>query len=993
MAAWLKGTVKAVPSGDTLVVMSSAKGAPPPEKSITLANLMAPRLARRDGKDEPFAWDSREFLRKQYIGKEVLFKIDYVVATINREFATVFEDNTNVAFAVVGAGWAKVRPQTGQTSENSPYLAELQRLEEQAQTQGHGVWNKTAGASESSMRNIPPSAIGDSSSFDAMAFLQSNKGTPLKAVVEQVRDGSTVRVYLLPEFQFVQVYMAGIQAPSMGRRPATTEAVETSTKAVTGETARGESETPSAASDVPAPPLTSAQKLAASAAAAASTEVPPDPFAREAKHFTEVRVLHRDVRVVLEGVDKFSNLIGSVHYAAGDEASNLALELVQQGLAKVVEWSANMLEEGEKRKLKAAELQVKKDRVRMWVNYVPPASNSTAIQNVNFTGKVVEVVSGDCIVVADDAAPFGSAQAERRVNLSSIRAPKIGNPKRNEKPASYAREAKDCLRTRLIGQQVNVEMEYSRKVAPTDGPTLVPSSGGSDSRVMDFGSVFLVSATQGEEAETHQGNGHAQSVNVAEMILARGFGNVVRHRDFEERSAYYDALLAAEARATKGKKGIHSGKESPVMHINDLSLTTASHKAKQFLPFLQRARRLPAVVDYVLSGHRFKLIIPKETCAIAFSLSGVRCPGRGEPFAEDAIAFMRRRILQRDVEIEVETVDKTGTFLGSLWEAKTNVAVPLLEAGLAKLHPLFSADRTTEGQFLVLAEQKAKKQLLKVWEGYVEGESQVASAAPADGAQKQELVVRVTEVLGGGKFYVQTVSDTRTASIQQQLEALRVQDKPFGGFTPKRGEIVISQFSGDETWNRALIVNVPRENPTAPKAEYEVFYIDFGNQETVPFSKLRPLDGSVSTATGLAQLCSLAWIKVPELDENFGVDAAEYLCNTICNKTFTAIVEDKDTTGGKVKGQGTGSRLIVTLKSSDTNSSINADLLENGYARVEKKGRWDAKEKLTALDSLGEHQDIARKARLNIWEYGDVESDEEDQPSRRGAGSARGRGR
>lgn len=74
-------------------------------------------------------------------------------------------------------------------------------------------------------------------------------------------------------------------------------------------------------------------------------------------------------------------------------------------------------------------------------------------------------------------------------------------------------------------------------------------------------------------------------------------------------------------------------------------------RAKQMLPFLQRAKRLPAIVDYVLSGHRYKLIIPKETCAIAFSLSGVRCPGRGEPFAEDAIGFMRRRILQRDVEV------------------------------------------------------------------------------------------------------------------------------------------------------------------------------------------------------------------------------------------------------------------------------------------------------------------------------------------------------
>lgn len=77
--------------------------------------------------------------------------------------------------------------------------------------------------------------------------------------------------------------------------------------------------------------------------------------------------------------------------------------------------------------------------------------------------QVVEVVSGDCIVVADDSQPFGSPLAERRVNLSSIKCPRLGNPRRdgqsNDKPndklnPGYAREAKDFLRTRLIGRQV-----------------------------------------------------------------------------------------------------------------------------------------------------------------------------------------------------------------------------------------------------------------------------------------------------------------------------------------------------------------------------------------------------------------------------------------------------------------------------------------------------------------------------------------------------------
>ncbi|KAL0718316.1 hypothetical protein Bca4012_067638 [Brassica carinata] len=621
---WLKGRVKAVTSGDCLVITSLThnRPGPPPEKTITLSSLSAPKLvsllksaARRGGIDEPFAWESREFLRKLCIGKEVTFKVDYKVEAIaGREFGSVYLGNENLAKLVVQNGWAKVinrlmydaclsfliwvktcmyygqvrEPGQQNKDKVSPYIAELLQLEEMAKQEGLGRWSKPRGS------------------------------------------------------------------------------------------------------------LTSAQRLAASAVS--SVEVSSDPFAMEAKYFTELRVLNRDVHIVLEGVDKFNNLIGSVYYSVGETVKDLGLELVENGLAKYVEWSANMMEEEAKKKLKAAELQCKKNRVKMWANYVPPASNSKAIHDQNFTGKVVEVVSGDCLVVADDSVPFGSPMAERRVCLSSIRSPKIGNPRREEKPAPYAREAKEFLRQRLIGKQVTVQMEYQRKITPADG---VPTSGASDSRVMDFGSVFLPSSTKIDTVEATPG------VNIAELIIARGLGTVVRHRGFEERSNHYEALLAAEARAIAGKKGIQSAKDSPVMHITDLTVASAK-KAKDFLPSLHRSRRISAVVEYVLSGHRFKLYIPKETCSIAFAFSGVRCPGRGEPYSDEAIALMRRKIMQRDVEIEVETVDRTGTFLGSMWEARTNAATFLLEAGLAKMQTGFGADRIPQAHLLEIAERSAK---------------------------------------------------------------------------------------------------------------------------------------------------------------------------------------------------------------------------------------------------------------------------------------------
>ena len=94
--------------------------------------------ARRGGTDEPFAWDSREFLRNLCIGKvpnlgsmspssvglliilmlvmtltyfflqEVAFRVDYAVPSIGREFGSVFIGDKNVAMLVVSKGWAKV---------------------------------------------------------------------------------------------------------------------------------------------------------------------------------------------------------------------------------------------------------------------------------------------------------------------------------------------------------------------------------------------------------------------------------------------------------------------------------------------------------------------------------------------------------------------------------------------------------------------------------------------------------------------------------------------------------------------------------------------------------------------------------------------------------------------------------------------------------------------------------------------------------------------
>ncbi|WZZ65700.1 hypothetical protein YC2023_077070 [Brassica napus] len=79
------------------------------------------------------------------------------------------------------------------------------------------------------------------------------------------------------------------------------------------------------------------------------------------------------------------------------------------------------------------------------------------------------------------------------------------------------------------------------------------------------------------------------------------------------------------------------------MHITDLTV-----------PSLQRIRRIPAVVEYVLSGHLFKLHIQKLTCTVAFAISGIRFLTMENLFQMKLYIYViSRKIMQRDVEEDI----------------------------------------------------------------------------------------------------------------------------------------------------------------------------------------------------------------------------------------------------------------------------------------------------------------------------------------------------
>jgi staphylococcal nuclease domain-containing protein 1 len=61
----------------------------------------------------------------------------------------------------------------------------------------------------------------------------------------------------------------------------------------------------------------------------------PEPFALQARHFTELRLLNREVEIVMQTLDRTGNVLGSVLHPKG----NIAVEMVKNGLAKVTDRS------------------------------------------------------------------------------------------------------------------------------------------------------------------------------------------------------------------------------------------------------------------------------------------------------------------------------------------------------------------------------------------------------------------------------------------------------------------------------------------------------------------------------------------------------------------------------------------------------------------------------------------------------------------------------
>jgi len=663
--------------------------------TLTLASIQAPRVGRgpQQSDEEAFAFESREFLRKLTIGKPVAFCILHGVSSIKKFFGDVdlidTASGTTVPLSkvVVEAGWAVVKE--SKEGKDSAHHTELLVLEQEAKNRKIGIFTTDPILLSKSTRHPlwSPTAANIASLFNKY------ENIPTKSIIEYVRDGASFRIYILEAQAYVVLSLSGVLAPrQMGGTKSSEDETDTTTSS--------------------------------------------EPFYLQSKLFTELRMLGREVDVVMESLDSKANIIyGSILHPKG----SISLELVRNGLAKLSSDRSTLKPDFNLALLKA-EQEAKANKRFIWEVYTLPPVLALKGPRV-FTATCVEVISGDTIVVVPDMSNTTTMPSgvEIRIFLSHIRAPRIGlrGAKATADFAPWSIDSKEFVRSKVIGTNVSITIDYEKnsQSSSSSSSTKFRSSTKTENKEEEVDGDTqdnIVDTSSSSSSLSGPFYGTVKSVNgsgssIGMLLVSDGLAQCARVRKDDPRSVEYDALQIAEAEAATKKIGIHSVNStgpltSKYAAANDIS--TDFKNAKSVFNSLPKGS-LRAVVEYVYTGSRVRVYVPSENCILQMSLVQVRSPvlarssagGQAarpsEPFSEDARQFTRHQLVQRQVEIVCDDIDKNGIILGRLYTIADFQRIPftvtLLDAGLAKIDSSAFERLTDEGSSALQEAQSAAK--------------------------------------------------------------------------------------------------------------------------------------------------------------------------------------------------------------------------------------------------------------------------------------------
>ena len=668
--------------------------------------------------------------------------------------------------------------------------------------------------------------------------------------------------------------------------------------------------------------------------------VPPFNYRniQETKAFVEEKLLNRDISVSIEKLDTTSNtFLGEIKFNSLD----IHKELLTQGFAKLSQEAVTDLDNHRFQHLKEA-MQIARDqKLRIWKEHKAQSKNSKK-DETTFHGKVIEAHSGDSISIQNVVN-----NEIKRIFLANIRAPTLGNPKKAEPEKPWGFESKEFVRTTLVGKKVKVEVEYIKTIQPKEIPGEEPvaiTSATKKNLTLEFGSIFL------------------NDKNFSELLLENGLANVQMPRVDEEFTKYMKNLKEAEEKGKEAKKGLFSSKEKSVVKFNDLSFQKNPSKIKAFYQFIQGEKKLAGVVELVLNGSRFKLRLNTHSTYIIFALQGIKCLQNDanikdyQELSNQALLYSKENLLQRDVEVEIETCDNKGTILGNIILAKKNYALNLLESGLAYVSGSGKTASRYQGPY-ESAEKEAKKSQLGIWKtGIKIGEGEViGTSKPKELNEKANL--NCTEISTAQEFYLQDPKSKTLHNIERELQIFNDEKEEKLKAPVKNGTPCCAIFLDDGKWYRARVERHVKAD------KYSVFYMDYGNFDEVVLEDIRKMPSKLLGLDPQAILAGLAYVSPPGLDHELGDEVATWLKEKIWNKeievNFVYQIKDKKFA------------ILREKDEKDPKKSINFELIAKGYAKLSNEVPLPQ-----PLSYWQEEEEKVSGKVLGVWQYDDEDEAE-----------------
>ncbi|XP_066063213.1 tudor domain-containing protein 1-like isoform X1 [Chamaea fasciata] len=174
----------------------------------------------------------------------------------------------------------------------------------------------------------------------------------------------------------------------------------------------------------------------------------------------------------------------------------------------------------------------------------------------------------------------------------------------------------------------------------------------------------------------------------------------------------------------------------------------------------------------------------------------------------------------------------------------------------------------------------------------------------------------VSHIKNPDTFFCQRMQNARQlAELEASLNEYCDKFPSSPSFRPAAGNVCCAQFTEDNLWYRAAVTAYASEDTVL------VDYMDYGNSDSLPLTRLHPIIPSLMDLPAQAIRCSLADVKPPL--GSWTSEGISYMKRLVKDKVLTVKVVDKESSGSVVE---------LTDASGTPAVNISSLLIKEGWA-------------------------------------------------------------